>query len=155
MTKATKPRSRRLHAFDKEIIASITNEKLYFDMCKFTTSPLTRVLEGEHEGEWVEPLPTCATASCMAGHINARRRPLAKRLANKPEFRTGYNKEDIDHAAVAREIYKRETGKVCRLDFLGLESTRLNLFELTRADAVAHIKGVHPTWPLFPELDHK
>jgi hypothetical protein len=140
MTDTTKkPRARRLHPFEKELIASIENEKRTFHMKEF-------VVGGNEQdfGETVQ-VASCKTASCMAGHIEALRRPLAKRLAAKEEFQHGNG--DPSHSLIAEEIYRRETGRDCPLDFFGDLSAK-GFDELTRDEAVAHIKGINPEWPL-------
>lgn len=137
MTKAKpiKPRARRLHPFDKEIIASIQNEKRTFQMERFVT------------GNQGADVATCKTACCMAGHIEALRRPLAKRLA-KQGGKFGELGDYLCHDDIAAEIYRRETGKECPLDFMG-SRTMADLDDLTREDAVNHIKGVNLDWPLL------
>lgn len=137
-----KTKSKRLHAFDKELIASIENERKNFEMSRWLTLG----------ADQANAVASCKTASCMAGHIESLRRPLAKRLASKPEFKYG---SGIDHTTIAREIYQRETGKICTLDFHA-EKTLADIVELTRQDAIDHIKGKNPEWEQLTaeELTH-
>lgn len=118
--------SRKLNAFDHEIIASIMDEDMYFDMSRFTTGN--------------EALPaTCDTASCMAGHIVALRPALTNKIIG---VRTCWL-----HGGLASDVYFRETGQECQFDFYA-SNTEKGFTQITREDAVLHIKGEHPEWPL-------
>lgn len=128
-------RARRLTQLDKDIIASIENERRKFDMSKFTIQ------------DSIEPheLPKCGTACCIAGHLLAVRQSAAKRLVN--DYRDEYQ---IFFSDLAAAVYKEETGKECPLDFYCETGDDLapELGGATREDAIQHIKGVHPHWPL-------
>lgn len=126
--------------FKKELIDSILNEQRKFDMCDWKAGDLAKVA-------------TCKTALCMAGHIEALRPRLAKKLAADFTYPLGYNDEvEIDHELLAEAIWKQETGEQCRLDFTGRNNSTY-LEELTRKDAVAHIRGRSKKWPLLPKSE--
>lgn len=123
--------------FKEELIASIQNENRHFDMGTWTTDN-TKVA-------------TCGTACCMAGHIEALRPKLAKKLAPKfTDTELGY----IDHEQLAEEIWAEETGYECRLDFCalhhpsdqGYDSQTGWMKAITRKEAIAHIRG-SKRWP--------
>ncbi len=120
--------------FKEELIASIQNEKRHFDMASFTTM--------DYDYEATYPA-NCKTASCMAGHIEALRPRLAKKLS-KEIFPEG----EIQHDWLAAEIWKQETGQKCRLDFFA-RNAEPTIFQITREEAVAHIKGRSKKWPLL------
>ena len=136
--------------FKQELIDSILNEKRNFDMRSYTTDDW-----GVHDRK-----PAfCKTASCMAGHIEALRPRLAKKLAQK-QFEEG--ETEIVHARLARDIWKEVTGEECRLAFfgetydvrkerdeLGEYEVKGDWFQATREEAVAHIKGRSKKWPLL------
>lgn len=120
-----------MNQLEKDLIESIMKPRRKFDMSKWHTK----------ESEPV--LATCGTACCMAGHIEAIRPKIAKRLL--PSFVRG---DFTDHAGLAAAIYRQETGKPCRLDFVAVKTSKY-FREITREDAVAHIKGKNPDWPQF------
>lgn len=118
--------------FKKELIASILDEQNKFDMREFKSGSNNQVA-------------TCKTALCMAGHIEALRPRLAKKLAAKHKF---YG--ELDHHDLAHAIWREETGQECRLDFFA-DMTETSMDVLTRKDAVAHIRGRSKKWPLLPK----
>jgi hypothetical protein len=125
-----------MNQLEKDLIASINAPRRKFDMSKWHTKE-------EEAGR----VATCGTACCLAGHIEAIRPKLAKRLL--PAYVHAWG-DYIDHAGLARAIYREETGKPCRLDFHGDKSALgKRLDEITREEAVAHIKGKNPAWPLL------
>jgi hypothetical protein len=123
---------KNLHPFDLELIASIENEKRHFDMGSFVTDKDDR-------------RANCRTASCMAGHIEA----LRPRIAKKVLVDQGYSPNElfVDHDTLAAEIYKRVTGKECRLDFYGQNYLTGTISMITRKEAISHIKGTNRKWP--------
>lgn len=55
----------------------------------------------------------------------------------------------LDHGRLAAEIYETVTGVECPLDFHATEhSCGYNLETITRDEAILHINGEHPQWPL-------
>lgn len=127
-------------ALINDLIASITAEGHTFDMSAWTTD----------EDEATGPA-TCETASCLAGHLEAIRPALAAQLAEcfEAEEYDGTPTGRVDHAELAVAIWKRETGEAsCPLDFLGHNTPR-SLERLTVEDAVAHVRGENPEWPLL------
>jgi hypothetical protein len=125
-----------------ELIAAIANEANRFDMSMWLLAPTFDYTA----------TATCGTASCMAGHIEALRPELATQLA--PKCMYGHAHAILDHEKLAREIWRREMGEECRLDFLGNECTGIEgddytqaLEEITREEAIAHIQGVCAHWP--------
>lgn len=134
---SSNPAKDRLHA---DLIASIEAEDRTFNMAYWVDVDVDGPFYDPNE-----PPATCDTASCMAGHIEALRPELAAELA--PQFR---NRWGLDHRRLAQTIYELETGEPCRLDFLGLNtSLARRLGEITRAEAIAHIRGEHDEWPLL------
>lgn len=130
--------------FKKELIASIQNERRAFDMGRFTKS-----------GDPERPA-TCGTACCIAGHIEALRPQLAKKLAPKCVSSAW----GIDHENLAASIWKEVTGQECRFDFYGHEfvidhdqwgQVTKDLDGITRKEAIAHINGRSKRWPLLPK----
>lgn len=120
--------------FKEELIASIQNEKRTFDMSRWAKQNSKPA--------------TCATACCMAGHIEAIRPKLAAQLIG--DYR---HVSYIDHERLAQAIWKIETGHECRLDFLAdnhpleLECSFLEYAQgITRNEAIAHIRG-SKRWP--------
>ncbi len=92
---------------------------------------------------------SCRTASCMAGHVEALRPQLTKKLLPDYQFCGGA----VDHEKLARAIWKEETGKECTLDFLAdnhpkeaKEDFESYAESVTRKEAVAHIRG-SKRWP--------
>jgi hypothetical protein len=145
---AKKTQAQRKAKFLADLIASIENENRQFDMNRF-------VVDDADE----KVVPTCGTASCIAGHIEAIRRPLAKKLlAECPEQVSdwwGHKKYDppaVEHDLMAAKIYELETGEKCRLDFFGtrLPQDKWNI-KASRRNAVAHIKGTSRIWPQLPK----
>lgn len=132
----------------QELIEAIQNEELHFGMRQWKI--------GRHN-RYATPA-TCNTASCMAGHIEALRPELAKKLA--PKHTSTYvlahtDHKDLDHEALAQEIWELETDTKCRLDFCGLNYDNTygdsDLDQITRKEAIAHIKGRSKKWPLLPK----
>lgn len=122
-----------MNQLEKDLIASITAPRRKFTMSKWHT----------REDEAVTA--TCRTACCLAGHIEAIRPKVAKALL--PQFREA-DGEYINHRGLAAAIYEQETGKPCRLDFQGA-NTNQRISDISREEAVAHVKGKNPTWPLL------
>ena|SRR5690349_7692135 len=120
--------------FHRRLIESISNERRTFNM--------TLWVRGVNQNK----LATCGTASCMAGHIEALEQKLAKQLT--PEF-MDYS-GCIDHANLARAIYKKVTGEPCLLDFYAF-NTNIDVFrdDLSRGHAIKHIRGTNKSWPQF------
>lgn len=118
----------------QELIESILNENRRFDMSRWTT-----VI--------VDTKPaSCETACCMAGWIQALRPKLAKELL--PADAEVFGMSGWDHTNLARAIWEHETGQECRLDFAG-ENHPSETTDITRKDAVAHIRGRSKRWPLL------
>lgn len=119
----------------QKLIASINNTQRHFDMSNWCVPG--------HNAE----IATCGTASCLAGHLEALYPELAKKL--RPYFvRSGGG---FRHDRLAAEIYETVTGVECPLDFYATdydESTEDTLSSITRDEAIAHINGEHPQWPL-------
>jgi hypothetical protein len=117
--------------FIKDLCDSILNEKRTFYMGNWCT-------RDDHG------IATCGTASCIAGHIEAIRRPLAKKLVvtDKSLLFSGM----VCHASLAEKIYIEETGERCPLDFLARRHPR-GINGVTRRTAVAHVKGTSKVWP--------
>lgn len=138
-------------AFEAELIEAIQDESLYFDMSYFRTEDRDADLADGRRPYWLDgepPVTSCETASCMAGHIQALRPELARELA--PAYR---GMRGLAHDQLARAIYERVTGELCRLDFYGSNSDKKFLDELTREDAVRHIRGEHEDWPLLARFE--
>lgn len=138
----------------QELIEAIQNEELQFNMSTWKV--------GWHNA--IGTPATCNTASCMAGHIEALRPKLAKKLASKYISTYIYHGDiikEIDHAALANEIWETETGEKCQLDFIGNRfnekkkdedwSYCADLNSVTRKEAIAHIRGRSKKWPLLPK----
>lgn len=133
----TNPAKAKLH---QDLIDSIDAEDRFFNMAYWVTPHI----EDPFAYDPNEPVATCDTASCIAGHLEAIRPELAAELA--PSFR---NRFGLNHERLAVAIYERETGEACRLDFRARNHTEKNLHEVTREDAIAHVRGEHPNWPLL------
>ena len=118
---------------NQDLIDSIQDEENKFGMENFATCTSDKI-------------PTCKTASCMAGHIVAQHRKLAKHLIE--ENRDKYFFCDIEYDILANDIWELVTGKPCRLDFFGLNNKK-SLPKITRKEAIAHIRGTSKTWPLI------
>ena len=130
------PNLDRKTKFLAELVAQIQNEQYHFDMEYFTTNRITG---------FGEPPPTCDTASCIAGHIEALRPELAKRVGGS-------------HPTRAAGIYRAETGEPCRLDFYGInyrdaDGFSAGLRNISREEAIAHILGESENWPQL-DPDH-
>ncbi len=122
-----------------ELIAAIQNEQLHFDMGAWA-------LDIDEDAPDLTPAQvTCGTALCMAGHICALRPELAKA---HPQAAKSWLFD-----AVAASIWQAEMGEECRLDFMMDQLPDNRTVPLTRGDAVRHIQGEHPEWPLLPDLD--
>lgn len=135
---SSNPAKDRLHA---DLIASIEAEDRYFNMAYWVTDHAADPFCHDPN----EPPATCDTASCLAGHIEAVRPELAAELA--PRFRARWG---LDHQRLAQTIYELETGEPCPLDFLGrnrLDDVELD--QISREDAVLHVRGEHDEWPLL------
>lgn len=133
-TKEQRAAKKRLIA---DLIASIQNESRHFGMDRFRTLCPTA------SKQYLAGKPaTCGTASCMAGHLQAIRQPLAKRIiAEQWAF------SPPPDETLADLIWERETGEPCPLDFLALGIDK-EMSKVTRADAIAHIRGRSKRWPL-------
>lgn len=126
------------------LCASIENERRVFNMSEFTV--------GSDESCTPPERATCNTASCIAGHIEAVFHQTARALEKDYTDSAG----DIHHDRFAAAIWERVTGKPCRFDFFGVERDKSGfhferwpcLADITREDAIQHIKGKHPLWPL-------
>lgn len=114
----------------QDLIDSILNEELEFNMCLFKRGTQACVA-------------TCSTATCMAGHIEAVRPRLARKLKPKYVLHQG---PSLDHASLAAEIWEIETGEKCRLDFFACNNPKA-MHKITRREAVAHIRGTSKRWP--------
>jgi hypothetical protein len=122
-----------MNQLERDLIASITAPRRKFDMSKWHTKETKAVTA------------TCGTACCLAGHIEAIRPKVTKQLLRRFLYEDG---EYINHAGLAAAIYAQETGKPCRLDFCG-STVPKRMSEISREEAVAHIKGKNPDWPLL------
>lgn len=122
----------------EKVIKSILNENRTFDMRTWTTMNLD---------EEYAKVATCATASCLAGHIEACWPTVAKRIAKGMLDGGGF----VDHSVVADKVWKEVTGKKCRFDFFAdtYEGEGSEMADITREEAVEHIKGRSKTWPLI------
>src|SRR5690606_2293203 len=124
----------------KELIQAIQNEDNYFDMSTW---------KNKRSKSAATPA-TCRTASCMAGHIEALRPKLAKKLA---PMCTDQVYRVLNHEHLAVTIWEIETGQECRLDFHGLAYFGVcGLDEISRKEAIAHIKGRNRKWPLLSKV---
>jgi hypothetical protein len=136
----------RKQAFLNELVTQLRNEDLHFNMAYWTTG-----LFGDESSP-----PSCETASCLAGHIEALRRDRALELA----------KTVPSHSERAKRIYEEETGEPCRLDFYGVTAVDpdgdpeddypafYRLEDIPRDAAIAHVLGANPDWPqLEPNHD--
>ena len=132
--------------FTKQLIDSIRKESRHFDMAFFTKKSKYKEY-GPDEFDYADT-PTCGTASCIAGHIQAMRPRLAAKIRKELSFE-GYIPE---HDVVAAHVWEQVTGKECRFDFFGrlngLDFKPLDL--ITREEAIAHIRGKNENWPLLP-----
>lgn len=129
-----------MNKFDKELVELLQKEETHFDMANWTRP-------GQGFG-----MPSCETAACMAGHIAGTLRPeLAKQLITDHPEAYGYNTCSGEYRPMylklARAIYFRETGKRCTLDFFGTNSDKSDITEITREEAIAHIRGRSKRWP--------
>lgn len=127
-----------------ELIESIRNEERQFDMSRWNSA------DGHGCVGW-SSLPTCKTACCLAGHIEALRPKLAKNLANSLAGDLG-----LDHEGIARAIWEKEMGEDCRLDFRGASVQEkywpnTGMEGISRSMAIAHIRGRSKRWPLLRE----
>jgi hypothetical protein len=113
-----------------DLIASITATRRKFHMGGFKTGD-------------TRDLATCGTALCMAGHLEAIRKKLARKLA--PAYRSFGS---LDHEGLASAILVAETGEQCPLDFMA-RLLDAELDHITVKQAVAHIKGRSKKWPLL------
>lgn len=136
---------------EQDLINAIENEQNHFNMASWSTDP---------DACEAHRLITCDTANCMAGHIVALRPKLAIKLA--PAHTVAYGspagKFHIRYDRLAAAIWKKETGEDCRLDFFAGKANEYemdleSIEDLTREDAVKHIRGEHPHWPLFSDDD--
>ena len=118
-----------------DLIASIAAPRRKFDMTVFM------VEDGKAGDGTAARAATCGTARCMAGHLEAIRPKLAKKLL--PAYTEWFT---VDHAELARAIWEYETGEKCLLDFMGNEFPG-DLGDITVEQAVAHIKGRSKKWP--------
>ena len=117
-----------------ELIAAIQNEDNRFDMSRFTTN---------------DRRATCKTACCMAGHIEALRPELAKKFLLEHSDLHLQGHSSIDHEGLAAAIWEHEMGEKCRLDFFAYKfKGEAYLEDITRKQAIAHIKGKSRNWPL-------
>jgi hypothetical protein len=135
-----------VHAFDLEIVSAIRNENRRFDMNYFY-----KVGKSDSPSANTRPA-TCKTARCMAVHVVALRRKLAASLMKASP---GTYTEELwsteksayvrspNYSTLAREIYRIETGKTCRLDFWA----RNFHFRASRKEAAEHILGTSDVWP--------
>lgn len=134
-----------------DLIASINHESRRFNMTTYAV------------GDVHKPA-TCKTARCMAGHLIAIRPKLAKEIIAEAGFgwTVWTGKRCFKDDRVAREIWRRETGEECRLDFQASNHPFAKdsfdthpMSAITRADAVAHIRGRSKRWPLLPKNSNK
>jgi hypothetical protein len=137
-TKLT-PKQIKVH---QKIINSISNEKRHFDMSHW-------ILPSQDD-EYCQARASCKTASCMAGHLEAAYpRQAAKLLA---ENRVGKYADDNgrihSHEHLAIDLYEHLTGEKCPLDFLA-DRIGKETEDITRKEAVAHLKGTSRKWPLL------
>jgi hypothetical protein len=124
----------------RDLVASIENEANTFDMSAFVELTEDELNEYEEDPDPSPPRVTCGTASCIAGHLWAVRPGLARRYARAAGDTWTYE-------GVAADIWRHETGEAfCPLDFFG-QRNKKNLFDITREEAVAHVRGVSETWP--------
>jgi hypothetical protein len=135
--------------FLKDLEASILAEDHTFNMRDFTTDYFD-YFDYDDDPDDVLPQVTCDTASCIAGHILAVRPGLARKFAKQ------YDDSSWTFDALAADVWYHETGEQCRLDFYGVNHTtkRFDNDAITRAEAVAHIRGTSEVWPQFerPQL---
>jgi hypothetical protein len=117
-----------------ELIEAIRNEQNFFGMGQWVRGPL------ESQGN----VASCHTASCMAGHIEALRPELARSLLRR--FHYASMDYGLDHSGLASHIWHIEMGEACPLDFCGYNND-MDLEDITRADAIAHIQGLNKSWP--------
>lgn len=113
------------------LITALENEELHFNMEHFFTT-------------WDVPAPTCGTASCMAGHIIALTKPDI--IPNEIHVDSNTARNTAEFAA---KTWKEVSGEPCLLDFYGERYRAKDLKEITREDAIAHIRGEHPEWPQY------
>ncbi len=139
MTTTTTPKTKRDQFID-ELCETIANEQNPFDMQEFVSDDV-----GYPAGRGA-PHVTCGTARCIAGHIWGLHPERAQELAAAEGW--------WSFESVAARIWRERTGDAeCPLDFYGVnahdpETGRLkDLEDITREEAVAHIRGVCPTWP--------
>lgn len=132
----------RKKKFLDDLVASIKNEARTFNMYRFVKNSTE------------DQIAYCGTASCIAGHIEAIRRPLAKQLIEEDsENQVSYPvypsyEKAPRHAELAAKIYELETGEPCNLDFYGHNTpNRSNLTGITRKQAVSHVRGTSKKWP--------
>lgn len=131
-----------MNKFDRELCARIANERTTFRMDRFVKDQAS------------DNVPTCKTARCMAGHIVALRSKLARALValhpetygQEAENQRGYCSFGLKFDKLAAAIYQIETGKPCKLDFWG-ENCTTALDRVSKAQAIAHIKGTSADWP--------
>ena len=156
--KAAKPLS-KLEALKRDLIASIQNEKRTFNMGFFTKGGSYFTDYASSTGDYVAKPASCGTASCIAGHIEAIRPKVVKKLIKE-------NGPYYEHEDLASAVWEAETGQECRLDFFGQSyqgPARLNeeygcyveLEDITREEAIAHIRGRSKRWPLLTKSEAK
>lgn len=123
-TTTTIPRDRLV----ADLIGSIQNEQNHFDMSKWATKYTSED----------EPVVSCETASCLAGHLVAIRPELL--AAGKTV--TGILRRLHATSGVTRLV---------RLFVLSPSTERGtpadNLEDITREDAISHVLGANPDWP--------
>lgn len=107
-----------------ELITAIINEQNHFDMSCF-------VKEGT-ENE----IPSCNTASCIAGWIMALRPDKTTKILE----RNGVLYEDSEPADIAKEIWSEEEPDCAALDFYG-EKCSTYLENISREEAIYHIQN--------------
>ncbi len=147
-TKLT-PKQIKVH---QKIIDSISNEKRHFDMSRWVLPT--------KDDEYCQSRASCKTASCMAGHLEAAYpRQTAKLLSNDVHvdgvgnytYRSG---KIHNHEQLAQDLYKELTGEECPLDFLA-DPIGKEIDDITRAEAIAHLKGTSRKWPLLNTKEEK
>lgn len=137
-TKLT-PKQKEVHA---KLIASISKESRRFDMSRWVFTG------GEYIEEEHRKPATCKTAACMAGHLEAIYPKQAKALVTSGDVT--WSNGVVRHELLAPLLYEKVTGEKCPLNFTAdVAEFGKDLEQITRAEAIAHIRGNSKKWPLL------
>lgn len=142
LNKAAKltPKQKEVH---EKLIASISKESRRFDMSRWLFTTEDVYIESEHQ-----KTASCKTAACMAGHLEAIYPKQAKAIVASGAATSPSGA--VWHELLAPMLYEKVTGEKCPLDFTAeVAEFGKDLEEITRAEAIAHIRGNSKKWPLL------